>query len=127
MSLLIQLELALHDADCPGHEADFVGHGDKYTKLAHAAAAVFPPEREPYWLQDRKLIQEIGLNQILDGLTSIKKVIAPASDIPETVAYLKMLINPILPDSTIAMDNDRQLIIYTDLQEDTNGKLIPHI
>lgn len=66
-SLLVQLELVLHDADCPGHDENFTGHGDKYTKLAQAAASVFPPDREPYWLQDRRLIQEVSLNQILEG------------------------------------------------------------
>lgn len=70
-SLLVQLELALHDADCSGHADDFDGHGDKYTKLAKAALDVFPPECEPYWLQDRKLIQEHSLNQIMQSLLSI--------------------------------------------------------
>jgi hypothetical protein len=70
-SLLVQLELALHDADCPGHDENFSGHGDKYEKLAKAAASVFPPEREPYWLTDRKLVQESALNLIIQELRDI--------------------------------------------------------
>lgn len=61
---LVQLELALHDADCLGHSANFEGHGDKYTKLALAAVALFPPEREPWWLRDMKMINESGLEVI---------------------------------------------------------------
>lgn len=71
-SLLVQLELALHDADCSGHSENFTGHGDKYRKLAVATASVFPADREPYWLQDRKLIQESSLNIIMNQLQDIK-------------------------------------------------------
>lgn len=71
--LLTQLELALHEADCPGHDKHFEGHGDKYTKMAIAAASVFPPEREPYWLVDRKLVQESALNFIVDRLNKIEQ------------------------------------------------------
>lgn len=68
---LVQLELAIHDADCPGHDSSFEGHGDKYTKMALAAISVFPPEREPYWLRDRKLVQETSLNLIIDRLDKL--------------------------------------------------------
>lgn len=71
-SLLVQLEIALHDADCPGHDANFSGHGDKYAKLAKAAVSVFPPDREPYWLTDRKMVQESSLNIIMQQLQDIK-------------------------------------------------------
>lgn len=71
-SPLVQLELALHDADCPGHDEAFEGHGDKYQKLAEAALAVFPPDREPFWLKDRKMVQESSLNIIMQQLQAIQ-------------------------------------------------------
>lgn len=72
-SLAVQMELALHDVDCLGHGPDFEGHGDKYAKLAAAAIALYPTDREPWWLTDRKLIQENSLNIIMSKLDQIER------------------------------------------------------
>lgn len=70
-SMIVQLEIALHNAECKVEVCP--GHGNKYRNLAVAAASVFPPEREPYWIRDRKLIQESALNIIIEKLSTIEE------------------------------------------------------
>lgn len=71
-SPMLQLEIAIHDADCPGHDESFTGHGDKYHKMALAAMAVFPPDREPWWIKDRKMFQEATINRMLTLLEEVR-------------------------------------------------------
>lgn len=76
-SALVQLEIALHNEECK--EEVCPGHEDKYLNLAKAAISVFPPENEPWWLRDRKLVQETSLDLIIKRLDSIDGKLPNAS------------------------------------------------